>query len=98
VNHETLTLSHFECIQFGKALWRVIRHLKSANPHLGSVYLSKIDIANRFYRIWVRASDGPKLGVLFTSADGEEYLIGFPLALPMGWTESPKHVLLLLRP
>jgi hypothetical protein len=22
--------------------------------------------------------------------NGEEYLIGFPLALPMGWTESPK--------
>jgi hypothetical protein len=28
--------------------------------------------------------------VLFPSADGEEYLVGFPLALPMGWTKSPK--------
>jgi hypothetical protein len=54
------------------------------------VYLSKIDIADGFYRIWVRASDVPKLGVLFPSADGEEYLVGFPLPPPMGWTESPK--------
>jgi hypothetical protein len=77
-------------MQFGKALQRVLRHLKSANPHLGPVYLSKIDIADGFYRIWVRASDVPKLGVLFPTDDGEEYLVGFPLALPMGWTESPK--------
>jgi hypothetical protein len=90
VNHETVALSPSECMQFGKALWRILRHLKSANPHLGPVYLSKIDIANGFYRIWVRAPDVPKLGVLFPSADGEEYLVGFPLALPMGWTESPK--------
>jgi hypothetical protein len=90
INHETLALSPAECMQFGKALWRVLRHLKSANPHLVPVYLSKIYIADIFYRVWVGANDVPKLGVLFPSADGEEYLIGFPLALPMGWTESPK--------
>jgi hypothetical protein len=31
----------------------------------------------------------PKMGALFPSTDGEEHLIGFPLALPVGWTESP---------
>jgi hypothetical protein len=73
-----------------------LRHVKSANPHHSTIYLSKIDIADGFYRIadgfyriWVRASDVPKLGVLFPAASGEEYLVGFPLALPMGWTESP---------
>jgi hypothetical protein len=71
VNHETIALSPDECMQFGKALWRILRHLKSANPHLGPVNLSKIDIADGFYRIWVRAQDVPKLGVLFPSADGE---------------------------
>jgi hypothetical protein len=90
INHKTLALFPAECIQFGKALWRALRHLKSANPRLGPVYLSKIDIADSFYRIWVRTNDVPKLGVLFPSTDGEEYLIGFPLDLPMGWTESPK--------
>jgi hypothetical protein len=90
INHETLALSPGECMQFGRALQRVLQHLKSANPNLGPVYLSKIDIADDFYRIWVRANDVPKLGVLFPTDDGEEYLVGFPLALPMGWTESPK--------
>jgi hypothetical protein len=67
----------------------VLRHLKSANPDLGPECLSKIDSADGFYCIWVRARDVPKLGVLFPSTDGEEYLVGIPLAFTMGWTESP---------
>jgi hypothetical protein len=89
VTHETLALAPEECMQFGKALWRVIRNLKSANPHLGPVYLSKIDIADGFYRIWVWASDVPKLGFMFPSTEDDEYLVGFPLALPMGWRGPP---------
>jgi hypothetical protein len=42
VNDETLALAPGECMQFGKALWRLLRHLKSANLHIGSVYLSNI--------------------------------------------------------
>jgi hypothetical protein len=90
LNHETVPVSPSECMQFGRALWRILRHVKSANPHHGPIYLSKIDIADGFYCIWVRASDVPKLGILFPAASGEEYLVGFPLSLPMGWTESPK--------
>jgi hypothetical protein len=90
VNHETVPLSPEECMQFGRALWQILSHIKSANPHLGPVYLSKIDIANGFYRVWVRASDVPKLGVMFPAQNGEEYLVGLPIALSMVWTESPK--------
>jgi hypothetical protein len=90
LDHETIPVSPLECMQFGRALWRILRHVKSANPHHGPIYLSKIDIADGFYRIWVRASDVPKLGILFPAGSGEEYLVGFPLALPMGWTDSPK--------
>jgi hypothetical protein len=75
VNHETIALSPEECMQFGKTLWRILRHLKSVNPHLGPVYLSKIDIADGFYRIWVRAADVPKLGVLFLMIFIEQDLI-----------------------
>jgi hypothetical protein len=53
------------------------------------VYLSKIDIADGFYRIGIRSEDVPKLGVLFPARDGEEQLIGFPLVLPMGWYQFP---------
>jgi hypothetical protein len=82
VNHETLALAPEECMQFGKALWRVLRHLKSANPHIGHVYLSKIDIAEGLYRISVQAMI--KTGSFFPSTDSEEYLVGFLLALPIG--------------
>jgi hypothetical protein len=71
----------------------VLRHIKSANQHLGHVYLCKIEIADGFYRIWIRASDVPKLGVLFPNTNGKEYLVGCPLALPMCWTESPNIVM-----
>jgi hypothetical protein len=53
------------------------------------VFLSKNDIADGFYRIWLKASDTPKLAVLFPLRPNEEALIGLPLTLPMGWKESP---------
>jgi hypothetical protein len=97
-NHEAIALSPEECMYFGKALWRVLRHLKSANHHLGPVYLFKIDIADGFYRIWVRASDVPTLGVLFPSADGDEYLVGFPLPCPWAGRNLPRSSRLPWKP
>jgi hypothetical protein len=90
VNADTVAVAPGECMQFGRALWRVIQQVKHANPRMGPIYLSKIDIADGFYRIWVRAADVPNLGVLFPSRPGDEPLVGFPLALPMGWKEAPK--------
>jgi hypothetical protein len=72
-------------MQFGRALQRILRTIARADPCLGPVYLSTIDIANGFYRIGVRVQDIPKLGVLFPACDGEEQLTGIPLRLPMDW-------------
>jgi hypothetical protein len=82
-------LAPAESIQFGRALWRVLNAIARANPYLGPVYLCKVDIADGFYRIWVRSADVAKLGVLLSTRPGEEPLIDFPLALPMGWSQSP---------
>jgi hypothetical protein len=89
VNDDTIPLSPGEAMQFGRALQRILRTIARADPRLGPVYLSKIDIADGFYRIGIRVQDIPKLGVLFPARDGEEQLIGFPLRLPMGWSQSP---------
>jgi hypothetical protein len=78
-----------ECMHFGRDLWRIIKHVKHANPKLGQIFLSKIDVANGFYQISVRAVDVPKLGVLFPSREGDEHPVGSPIALPMGWKELP---------
>jgi hypothetical protein len=92
VNKDTSPLAPLEAMQFGRTLHRLLRHIIRANPRFGPVYLSKLDIADGFYRIWLLPRDVPKLGVLFPQCDGEEPLIGFPLALPMlGWIHSPPY-------
>ncbi|KAI2499365.1 hypothetical protein MHU86_15147 [Fragilaria crotonensis] len=53
------------------------------------VYLAKIDIADGFYRVWLQADDVLKLGVGLPTHPQGVPLIAFPLALPIGWVESP---------
>ena len=88
VNDETIAGAPVEAMQFGRALQRILHQIHNANPAHGPIYLSKIDIADGFYRVWLNTEDIPKLAVLFPTAKGEEPLIGFPLVLPMGWKES----------
>jgi hypothetical protein len=87
--NDAIPLSPSETMQFGHALQRILHAIARSDPRLSLVYLSKIDIVDGFYRIGIRSKDIPKLGVLFPARDGEEQLIGFPLVLPMGWSQSP---------
>ena len=89
VNDETLPLAPKEAMQFGYALDRILREILLADPALGPVYLSKLDISDGFYRINLAIEDIPRLGVVFPVKDGEEPLVAFPLVLPMGWANSP---------
>jgi hypothetical protein len=72
VNDNTIPLSPSEAMQFGRAIQRILRAITRADPGLGPLYLSKIGIADGFYRIRIRAQDIPKLGVLFPVREGEE--------------------------
>jgi hypothetical protein len=89
VNLNTIPLAPTEPMQFGRVMWRIMQQASDANPRLGPVHLSKIDIADGFYHIWIKAEDVPKIGVLFPSRAGKAPMIGFPLVLPMGWMQSP---------
>jgi hypothetical protein len=62
-----------------------------AYPRFGAVYMCKINIAYGFYRVCLLPLDIPKLGVVLPTNDGNDPLIGFPLALPMGWVNSPPY-------
>ena len=57
--------------------------------------MAKIDVADGFYRVWVQIAHVAKLGVVLPSAPGATPLIAFPLALPMGWVESPPYFCVL---
>jgi hypothetical protein len=89
VNLDTIPLAPSGAMQFGRALWRVLSTVHHADPHLGPVYLSKIDLADGFYRLSVNDVDVAKLGVAVPTEPGEPKVIGFPLVLPMGWMQSP---------
>ena len=89
VNEDTAALAPQEAMQFGRALYRLLQKVHDSNPRLGAVRMAKVDIADGFYRIGLRAKDALKLAVLFPTRGGEEPLVGVPLTLPMGWKESP---------
>lgn len=90
VNEETARIAPPEAMQFGKALQRILRRLVHANPRYGPVWLAKIDIADGFYRISFRPSHVPRLAVILPTTTTEP-LVALPLALPMGWVESPPY-------
>ena len=90
VNQETVRLAPPESMQFGMALQWSVTSLVHSDPKYGPPYLAKIDIADGFYRVWIRAADVPTLGVVLPhSNDAGSILVAFPLALPMGLVESP---------
>ena len=59
LNAETLKLSPPEAMQFGRALEGIITQVIRADPRYGPVRFIKIDLADGFYRVWVRAEDVP---------------------------------------
>ena len=91
VNDDTVQLAPKESMQFGRALQRVMSTIVRADQRYGPVFLSKIDIADGFYRVWLQCDDIPKLGVALPTTPGQPFLVAFPLALPMGWVESPPY-------
>ena len=90
VNEETARLAPPDAMQFGRTLQRIMHRIVHADPAYGPIYLGKIDIADGFYRIGLRPHDIPRLGVILPTTSGEP-LVALPLALPMGWVESPPY-------
>jgi hypothetical protein len=78
-----------EPMQFGHALDRLVWFIVHADPTYGPVFLSKTDLKDGFYRVYLAPRDAAKLGVMFPSLPGEPPLIAIPLALPMGSKNSP---------
>ena len=91
VNQETLKLAPDEAMQFGRTLWRLLYRIHHANDKFGPVFLSKVDLSDGFYRLWLRPEDTIHLAALFPSRPGEPKLVGIPLTNPMGWVSSPPN-------
>lgn len=91
VNADTLRVAPAEAMQFGRTLQRVITQVVHSNPRFGPPKLAKLDIADGFYRVALNVNDIPKLAVALPPAPDGTPLVALPLALPMGWVESPPY-------
>jgi hypothetical protein len=89
VNNTTSPTAPPEAMQFGGALHRVLRRVRHADPKYGPVYLSKHDIKDGFYQMFLKADDCIRLAIILPKYKGEPQLIAVPMAANMGWTESP---------
>ena len=64
-----------------------------ADPRLGTVCLSKLDLAEVYMRLWVRMED--VLSVTFLTRKkntNDQQLVGFHLSLPMGYVNSAPYL------
>ena len=89
VNADTVPLTAPEAMQFGHALPRLLEVIGRADGRHGPVHLIKVDVADGFYRIHLNPDHVARLGVIIPPAPNGQRLVAFPLALPMGWTNSP---------
>lgn len=64
VNEHTIPDLPKEVMQFGGTLPRLLWILRHADPARGKIYLSKYDLDNGFYRLFLEADDALKLATL----------------------------------
>jgi hypothetical protein len=91
VNANMIKTGPAEAMQFGRALSRILYQVRHANPEHGPVFASKLDVADGFYRLGVNARKALCLACLLPRGQQEPQLVAIPLALPMGWVESPPY-------
>ena len=76
-------------MQFGLTLDRLLFKIRHADPKFGPVRISKADIKDGFYRLFLNAQDCLRLAIVLPRYDDEPQLVGIPLACTMGWVQSP---------
>lgn len=89
INDHTLALAPKEAMQFGGALYRILTAARHANPLFGPVKGMKLDLKDGYYKVGLRPRDALALAVILPSYPGLPPLVAVPLALTMGWINSP---------
>ena len=94
INQESIQLAPYLAMQFCQAFQCIIQRVVYANPAHGPVLLTKLDLADGYYRIPLSPHAAQHLAVVLPpDSDGQvrENLVGIPLSLPMGWSLSPPY-------
>ena len=81
-----------EEIRFRGALMRILEKVLTANPRLVPVYLSKVDLADTYMRLWVRMEDVLSVAfIILNKTPSNTQLVGSHLLLPMGYIDSAPY-------
>ena len=81
-----------EAMRFGGALLSILKQVLTTDPRLGTVYLSKVDLADAYMWLWVRMGDVPSVAFLIPKkTPSNTQLVGFHLSLPMGYIDSAPY-------
>jgi len=70
VNDHTLPVAPKEAMQFGGTLYRLLWHIRHANPRFGHVHIAKFDVKDGFYRIHLRPAHCPRLAIVLPRYEG----------------------------
>ena len=77
---------------FGGALLHILKQVLTADPHLGPVYLSKVELADDYMSFGVSVED--VLSVAFLApknTPSNTQLVVFHISLPMGYINSSPY-------
>ena len=81
-----------EEMRFGGALQRILKQVLTADPRLGPVYISKVDLADSYMRLWESMEDFPSVASLIPKKNtSETQLVRFHLLLPIGYIDSAPY-------
>ena len=81
-----------EAIRFRGALLQILKKVLTADLRLGTVYLSKVDLADAYMSLWVRIEDFPSVTFLILKKTPRDtQLVGFHLSLSMGYIDSDPY-------
>ena len=64
----------------------------TTNSIIGPVYISKVDLADEYMRLWVRMEDVPSVAFIIQKKNPSDLqLVEFHISLPMGYVDSAPY-------
>ena len=89
INNISERLPPMEAMRFGGALLRILKQVLTANPCLGPVYLSKVDLSDAYTIFWMSMEDVPSVAFLIPKKNpSDTRLVVLHFSLPMGYIDS----------
>ena len=92
INDIAECLAPMEAMCFGGALLLILKQVLTADPRLGTLYLSKVDLADTYMRLWARMEDVQSVAFLIPKKTPRDtHLVGFHLSIPMGYIDNAPY-------